>query len=147
MFDTEILSQLPQEVSKVFNKSIFELDGTINDTQLEKYLFYVPELIRLYSIKVVELKHKRRILQYKLEKRKAELLNKLLNDIDSHKYRNEQYREAYVKSDPQYNEIVKELIKIENKYDKVIETIWSMKSFLSALSDITKLRISEKKLI
>ena len=50
---------LPSEIEQLVNGSVFDSDGMIQDDVLEKFLFYNPEIIRIYGLALADLKKER----------------------------------------------------------------------------------------
>lgn len=157
MNDTIIL---PIEVKDLLGKSIFTVDGLVNDDYLNKYLFYMPEVIRIFGVGIAQLKAKQRSIELdlwklentELEKVKSRVLLTTLDSIDAQKYRNEQLRTARVVSDSEYQAIVsmieqkkRDLMIVEKEIDELKEEVWKYKNLMQALDNISKLRISERR--
>jgi hypothetical protein len=158
MIKTDITIELPEELSSLLEKTIFDLDEIMPDA-LNKYLFYMPEVMRIYGLAVAQLKHNKaeielevNSLEGKLKRVEADLMNRIMNGIDAHKYRNEQMRNAAVFSDPSYLNVIdeisgkkKEIIEYDYEISVNQDLVYKYRNMLSALDNIAKLRISERK--
>ena len=141
---TQINLEFPQEVQSLLEKTIFELDA-IDPDALNKYLFYMPEVIRIVGLVVAQLKNEHRELSRRLQIREAEILLETVNAIDGQKYKNEQLRTAKVMTDESYQGIRKEISETEYQIDKFSEEAWKWKNLNSNLDNISRLRVSERK--
>lgn len=149
--------ELPKEAVDILEQDMFELE-VIDDQLLSKLLYYAPEMIRLVSIGVAELQKRIddvdleiQIQNEQLRQKESELLLSI-NGVESHKYKNEQMRNAYIWSDKGYKEIQGRIFGLKQIKNKLVkhysindQKIWKLRNLLKSLDTISKLRISERK--
>jgi len=148
--------KLPEEVRALVEGSIFDLEDSINDDRLAKFLFYCPELVRTYGLAMAELRRLKRNKQKEIIRLQGALevyTGELLLDLDTTIYRNEALREARINTDPGVEEkkgLIKalefEILDIDSDLDELNEYYWSYRSLRDSLSDISKGRTAEKRL-
>jgi hypothetical protein len=151
---------MPLEIERLLSLNPFELEDKINQDLLEKYLYYMPEIVRIMGLHIAQLENSKRNLEYEiwqmtnengtLSRKKGELLIQLANAIDSAKYKNEQMRDAYVVSKPEYQSLAneleakkKELLNITYLISCADEERWKYRNLNANLDNIAKLRIRQ----
>jgi hypothetical protein len=159
MSDKEIKVELPDEVKFLFASDIFELEQ-VDDQKLQKYLFYVPEVMRIFGMVVAENKRRKRQVELEifrienidLKQVESEVILEISRAIDSQRYRNEQMRTAKIVADPRYVGVIERIIAkkgaladIETEIDQHQEYVWKWKNLLQSLDNISKLRVSERR--
>lgn len=151
--------QIPIQVKELLNKPLFNLDGVIDDVLLNKYLFYMPETIQIIGLGIAELKREKRekeltkwAIEKKMEEVEAKILLEIMDDIDAQKYRNEQMRNARVRIDDRYKEVLlkqKEVMgainTIDSDIDELMEEVYRYRNLNQNLNSISQLRISERR--
>lgn len=141
----EITIELPAHIEGLLEASIFDLEDSVDPTALNKYLFYMPEVTRVYGLAIVQLKEDKRKLERQLELRQSEVLIDIANAVDSQKYKNEQMRTAKVVADEKYQSIKTELAQVESAIEENQEHVWKYKNLMNALDNIARLRVSENR--
>ena len=151
--------QIPIQVKELLNKPLFNLDGVIDDVLLNKYLFYMPETIQIIGLGIAELKREKRkkelnkwAIEKKMEEVEAKILLEIMDEIDAQKYRNEQMRNARVRIDDRYKEVLlkqKEVMgainTIDSDIDELMEEVYRYRNLNQNLNSISQLRISERR--
>ena len=146
--------ELPSEVQKLVEGSVFDTDGLIEDNALAKYLFYLPELIRIYGTALADLEAKKRLLEIEIDK-DTFLRNKrwssTLIKLDSITYKNEDMRSAKMFTNSEYSSDTEnifnkqtELVELTNELEKLKQVYYKFKNMQTSLTDLTKLRVAER---
>lgn len=136
---------LPVEVRDLLDKTIFDLDEQVDPDYLNKYLFYMPEVIRLFGLAIAEVKREVREAEIELAGIRNDRLMELAVDTFAHQFKNEQMRTAYVESDLNFRKKEKEIVLKEYQMNKLIEEVRKYKNLMMSLDNISKLRISERR--
>ena len=142
----ELEIEIPESIAVYMETDLFELEESTDPDALEKYLFYTPELIRQFGLINAELKRRKSIREYELESREAVILASISTGLSSHKYKNDHARLSAVRIDSEYREIKASLIDIEHSIANTTESLYKNKNLLQSLSNITQLRVSERRL-
>lgn len=152
------LPELPDEIQKLINMNPFELEDTFDPTLLEKYLFYMPEIIRILGLHMANIKAIKRKIEFeiyliensnggRLASKRSEILVELSYSIDAARFKNEQMRDAYVQSMDSYKEIIEELnslraelTEIESAIEIADKEVWKYINLNNNIDNISKLR-------
>lgn len=147
--------ELPEEVKQIVEGSIFDMDE-IDDDKLAKFLFYAPELVKVYGLAMADLKRQKREIEKKIWHKENELqmlVSEVLLDLDQSAYRNEALRSARMDAEPgviklrlEVRELEESILDIESDIDELSEYYWSFRSLRESLSDISKGRVADKRL-
>lgn len=147
--------QLPAEVKELVEGSIFDLDDNVDDNRLSKFLFYAPELVKIYGLSIAELKRQKRNIEKSIRRGEDELdiiTSRILLDLDLSAYKNEALRNARMSTDPEVQvkriavrELKEKLMDIDSDIDEMYEYYWNFKSLRESLSDISKARTAERR--
>ncbi len=146
--------KLPDKVKDLIEGSVFDLEDSIDDSLLARFLFYVPTVVKEYGLAIAELKRQKRnvdsdimSLEGKLEIAESEIVL----DLDTSVYKNDTLRSARVASDDRIVAIKEEIMELkkvrlslESDIDELTEMYWSFKTLKDSLESITKLRCSER---
>jgi hypothetical protein len=146
--------ELPLEVKELIEESVFDKDGLIKDDKLTKYLFYLPEVIRIYGTAIADLERQKKDMELDIvdleEKRDANWASTLLK-LDVVTYKNEDMRNAKRVLDSDYRKSgidilveKREIIRLDHDIEIARQTYYKFKNMQTSLSDLTKLRVSEK---
>ena len=146
--------KLPDKVKDLIEGSIFNIEDSVDDSQLARFLFYVPTVVKEYGLAIAELRRNKRSLEGKIMKLEGELEileGSIVLDLDTSIYKNDTLRSARVASDEQVadlkNKILalkREKLDVESDVDELTEMYWSFKTLKDSLESITKLRVSER---
>jgi hypothetical protein len=137
--------KIPESILRFTTADLFELETSTDPDALEKYLFYMPEVVRSYGVVVAELKRRKNIREFELEVRESAIMAELSSPMNSHRYKNEHSRLAAVRKDEEYQAIRNDMIEIESDIAVSQELMFKFKNLLSSLYNITQLRVSERK--
>ena len=140
-----MIIELPSHLKELLDLDLFELEDSVDPHLLSKYLYYTPEITRVYGLIVADLKSKVREAERRLKLEEASILLEINDSFDSHKYKNEQLRTAKVTSSKPYQEVLTELNILQSDIDTYQEYIWKFRNLQNALEMIAKLRIAEQK--
>jgi hypothetical protein len=152
----DIIVKLPKGVEDLLSKDPFTIDGLIDDQVLNRYLFYMPEVVKTYGLIIASLKQKKREAErniWKIENIElAGVRSTILLRADTKEYRNEELRDALFMSKVEYTNVlnkysdaVKERDEIDGEIDTYQEEIWKFKNLMQSLDNISKLRVSERR--
>lgn len=138
---------LPDNVKRFVdpNVSVFDIEDNVDPTLLAKYLFYMPEISRIFGVAIAQLKREKRTLERAKVRKESEIILDCTFGFESHKFKNEQARNAKVQADLGYQGLCKEVDDIEGQIDEMYESVWKYKNLLQSLDNISKLKISERK--
>jgi hypothetical protein len=141
----KITLEFPAEIVSLLDQTVFDLENSVDPTMLNKYLFYMPEVIRVVDLAVAQLKSYKRDIELDLQRRESAILIDINNGIDSQRYKNEQMRTAKVMEDTEYIRLRKDLNEVEYEIDSNTTTVFKYRNLMQALDNISKLRISDKR--
>lgn len=146
---------LPKEVQQLVEGSVFDNAGLIADDVLTKFLFYNPEIIRIYGLALADLKKSKSTIEQEVKEMTDSMDRKwasLVLKIDTGVYRNEDLRNArkYTSQDitviqDKIREKERELIELDYEIETTIQDYYKYKNMQDTLSNLTKLRVSERK--
>jgi hypothetical protein len=147
--------QLPEEIEKLTEGSLFDNDGLISDDMLSKYLAYNPEIIRIYGLAMADLKKKQRELEVEImkeEKKLKRIKARIILKLDPGIYKNESMRDAKVYMDQEYqavedsiDNLQSDLVQLKSAIDQVSESYWKHKNMGASLDSMTRIRLSERR--
>lgn len=141
----EATIQLPKEVEELLSRTIFDIDDNVDTDYLNKYLFYMPEVIRLFGLAIAEIKREVSMLEIQLDGIKNTKLMGIASEINSFQFKNEQMRTAFVESDPTFRKTKEKIVEKVFEIDNLTEEVRKYKNLLLALDNISKLKISERR--
>lgn len=141
----EATIQLPKEVEELLNRTIFDIDNNVDVDYLNKYLFYMPEVIRLFGLAIAEIKREISMLEIQLDGIKNTKLMGIVSEINSFQFKNEQMRTAFVESDLNFRKTKEKIVEKQYQIDNLTEEVRKYKNLLLALDNISKLKISERR--
>lgn len=144
---------LPEEVKELVEGSIFDIEEKTDNDKLSKFLFYAPDLIKIYGLAIAELKRQKRGLEKKVLKAEYSLeiaTSEILLDLDTSAYKNEALRSAKLATTPEIGDarlsirnMKDEILDIDSDIDELYETYWKWKNLRESLGDISKIRVAE----